>query len=71
MITRVQIVNSWSDVDIMGNQKRVPRFQFQNKLLVPPAFQVIRHNFHYRTGTADLDITLLIFVSLLYESVTG
>ena len=55
--------DSTGQINIMGNQKRLPGTETNDKPLMPAAIIVIRENPDHFTGSLNLNITLMIVVS--------
>ena len=69
-ISRAEIINSWCQVDIMGNQYRLAGREIEYETLVPGTlFIIFQYRFH-RTTTFHLQIadTILIRVSNLLRT---
>ena len=57
MITDLEVVDSWSKIDVVSDEKRLIRTQPDNEPLMSSALIIVGQNFDDRTGTANLKIT--------------
>lgn len=64
-VTLSQIGYSWRDIDVMGNEQRLPGIQLQDETLMPASFMVVREYFLDSTSAFDRKVS-----GVLLESAT-
>jgi hypothetical protein len=65
-----KIVNTPTDIDVVGDKKSLTRRKSENEPLVSTSLQIVRQNLDYHTGTPHLYVALPVFIGTRKKLIT-